>query len=295
MSFVGLFVYIYRAQKKDKRKGKGKKKKKSKPKKTVAVDDDTDKLREMDENNEFGIDVQVYKDVISEELQQPSNVWQPRRDRDTPQMHNTNDRDTIIDSKEVTNDTTDIDVNLMGMYHRGIDSQLNKMHYASDTAYEQIMEDISANGIAQSDIYGKYHIDFIPDETSFKLIPPPNIYAKDAFMSQKIKHLSKSVKNKEFKNFYALTRMQQKYIKNDHSSGDESDTNTKNSDESDLENMNDMREILGSTPKDVLNVALNDGKLPQWLYESDTIMDINCGMGDNLVYLLKNFTTIKGI
>ena len=42
-------------------------------------------------------------------------------------------------------------------------------------------------------------------------------------------------------------------------------------------------------------MVLNDDKLPQWLYESDTILDINCGIGDNLIYLLHNFTTINGI
>ena len=43
------------------------------------------------------------------------------------------------------------------------------------------------------------------------------------------------------------------------------------------------------------DVVLNDDKLPQWLYESDTILDINCGIGDSLIYLLHNFTTIRGI
>jgi len=230
-------------------------------------------------------------------------------------------------------------VNLLPMYQRGVQVQLNKMHYASDQAYEQIMEDISTNGMSQQDIFEKYRIHFIPDETSFKLIPPPSIIARDEYDKvsndnqlqptptpaamlrrqfeehdesinvEVIQHrMSANVKSKRaFKNFYALTRMQQKYLS-------ESDTRythkktqrqTQTEDtaasgdivlsEEDKENMNTLREIHKSAPEDILKVILNDDQLPQWLYEGDTILDLNCGIGDALTYLLRNFTTIRGI
>eukprot|EP01084_Bolivina_argentea_P197195 337965_1 len=217
----------------------------------------------------------------------------------------------------------------MGMYERGFSTQLNKMHYTSDAVYEQIMEDISNHGMRQGAVYDKYHIDFIPDQSSFKLIPPPSVmdtnrriydmpkqtHTINAFhhmdtMDEIESKMNANDNSKQaFKNFYALTRMQQKYLKTRtpmyHTQLDEDtdDVELMNDhdeayDEEEMDDeyaMNALRNMIAITPTDVLSVVLNDDKLPQWLYESDTILDINCGIGDALVYLLSNFTTIRGI
>ena len=287
------------------------------------------------------------------------------------------------------NNDTDIDFNLMGMYRRGLEVQLKKMHHVSDTVYLQIEDDIK-NGMSQQEIFKHYQIDFIPDVSSFKLIPPPSIIDIEQYEkmergqgiknnmtpSPNIKIMrnnnnNNGIKQREdikmmekkmnantnskiaFKNFYALTKMQQKYLgpngelkeeneekggadkehidgwsngdkndvdgdndpeqeiyddedvqknKNEEEEGGENkpwgnrtDGNNNMLDEEDVYNMNALRGIQSSTPIDILNVILNDNKLPQWLYEGDTILDLNCGIGDNLIYLLSNFTTIRGI
>merc|ERR1712154_495846 len=95
--------------------------------------DDTDKLREIDERNELGIDGEHGHD---DEKEDKSNAWQPRRTMNN--LNNINEQDAENNINDNDNDT-DIDFNLMAMYQRGFELQLNKMHYASDTAYEQIM------------------------------------------------------------------------------------------------------------------------------------------------------------
>ena len=354
--------------------------------------------------------------------------WERDRDRDTHREHSR-------ENAEDGGTDTEMDAHLMGMYRRGFELQLNKMHYASDAVYEQIMEDISRNGISQSDIYQKYHIDFIPEEASFKLMPPPSLvedevqklrdhvrsavahrwrtsskmahsqYSAAAAMRDGVggphqwdhrfveRKLSDRSSKRAFKNFYALTRMQQKYLgptspaapqQNDsdhppaatlppHTVEEEEDDNAVEdtvddlvdeeeedfddgqwlpirdklermeraenasnghghgndhrqhrsgrtstdrggdrgyyapnaprwgnltedllSDE-DIENLNVLRALQETVPLDVLDVLLNDDKIPQWLYESDTILDLNCGVADSLIYLLHNFTTIRGV
>ena len=374
-------------------------------------------------SNEGGFAWQPRRNNINDHERSQSSDYGESKTKERSQRS----RDRERDAKEADSNDTDIDANLMGMYRRGFELQLNKMHFASDAVYEQIMEDISRNGISQSDIYHKYHIDFIPDESSFKLVPPPNVVEDEeqklrdrihsAAASRWRSQFPRTIESMErklggdgaskraFKNFYALTRMQQKYLgpndrqdapqqnesehptttstpmmsrqshsehidvvdvllnddddddedfddgkwapirdkldkldrieraqsppDSDHSQrgdrgGSDGDgpnghyhddgahyndhrgyytvnapkwgnlTESMLSDE-DIENINVLRSIQQTVPLDVLHVLLNDDKIPQWLYESDTILDLNCGIADSLIYLLHNFTTIRGI
>eukprot|EP00485_Elphidium_margaritaceum_P004070 CAMPEP_0202689764 /NCGR_PEP_ID=MMETSP1385-20130828/4952_1 /ASSEMBLY_ACC=CAM_ASM_000861 /TAXON_ID=933848 /ORGANISM="Elphidium margaritaceum" /LENGTH=962 /DNA_ID=CAMNT_0049344949 /DNA_START=34 /DNA_END=2919 /DNA_ORIENTATION=- len=374
------------------RKAKKKRRKRKKPKKhtetgtdsAVGTDHDHDDASPIDVH-EFAID-DVMMDIDDSHRHtdintdsdtndaQSGRAWKPRRVMSPDNEHH------------IPNTVHNTHLEPMDdVYKHAQPRQLNKMHYASDKAYEQLVQDISAHGLSQLDIFHKYRINFIPNEATFKLIPPPSIMDVRHYHA-KYKHYVHSTKvvaasanvrmmddsddemnqnrnksEEEFESinidsmksqmragsvesksalqkFYALTRMQQKYLtplgelKHDDaavqldddnddvdydasppqasslpsssSSSATHDTDNRSSaaheaepffTATEVEEMNVLRTIHQTTPVGILHRMLNDEKLPQWLYEGDTILDLNCGIGDALIYLLQNLTSIRGI